>query len=850
VPYATPAAHLIPVADAPVPPLAYLAPGGRFLALVHVQPHPPIELLARPWRPLAGLRIDPALRARRRLRRTTGLSVLSVADGAERPAGLPAGAQVGTPAWAPDGHRFAVTVDRADGVAVWVADAAAGEAREVPGLTVCDVLAGDPSDSGGVLRWSRDGRWLLALATPPGWVPPLPRAPEPRVAETAGQHSQLVTFQDLLATPGDADAFERLAASQPYRVDPATGERAELGPPGLYYGLLDSPDGKYLLVHRLQRPFSFRVPWFWFGRRIEIWEAGGRIRTVIADLAPSEEVPRQGVPTGPRLAGWVERAPASVVWAEALDGGDPVAPAEHRDRIFGLAAPFGGPPRPLFDLRHRCLGWWDLGMPGQALVVEHDRNRRWLTTWQCDLAGPGRMDSPGPVGPGQAGPGRRRVVFDRPADDAYGDPGTPLMTVNPDGTRTALGDGSAIYLRGAGATPAGKRPFLDRFDLATLAATRLHQSPPGCAEQVIGLSAEREVLVWHESPAEPPNLAAVRLDGGGRRSLTAWPDPRPQYAGVSRRLVVHDRGDGVTLSGLLYLPPGYDPAAHGRLPLVVWAYPDDYGGADTAGQVRAGSFEFIRLTATGPAVFALAGYAVLAAATMPVIGDPETMNDTYLEQITAAARAHIRALDKAGIADPRRVAVGGHSYGGFMAANLLAHTTQFAAGIARSGAYNRTLTPFGFQTERRSFWEAPDIYDRVSPLRHAHLIRAPLLLVHGEEDPNPGTHPVQSERLFQAIAGNGGTARLVVLPYEGHAYLARQSVLHLLAEEFGWLERWLGPGWPGPGGEQAAPAARTGKLAGAGERASNGEPAGPGGHACPGGNACPGDPAARQLAAP
>src|SRR5580692_6277390 len=261
---------------------------------------------------------------------------------------------------------------------------------------------------------------------------------------------------------------------------------------------------------------------------------------------------------------------------------------------------------------------------------------------------------------------------------------------------------------------------------------------------------------------------------------------------MSKRLVVHDRGDGVPLSGLLMLPPGHDPDRDGPLPLVVWAYPLDYGSAATAGQVRGSSQEFTWLTALDPACFLLRGYAVLADATMPVIGDPDTMNDTYIEQTTAAAAAHIRALDELGIIDPARVAVGGHSYGGFMTANLLAHTTAFAAGIARSGAYNRTLTPFGFQTERRSYWEASSVYDQVSPFRFADRITAPLLLIHGEQDGNSGTFPIQSERLFQAIRGNGGTARLVLLPYESHGYLARESVLHVLAEQFDWLQRWCG----------------------------------------------------------
>jgi dipeptidyl aminopeptidase/acylaminoacyl peptidase len=276
------------------------------------------------------------------------------------------------------------------------------------------------------------------------------------------------------------------------------------------------------------------------------------------------------------------------------------------------------------------------------------------------------------------------------------------------------------------------------------------------------------------------------------RALTRWPDPHPALTGIGRRLITTDRGDGVQLSGMLYLPSGYDPARDGSLPLVLWAYPNDYGSPDTAGQVRDSSQRFTRLTASDPAWFVLSGHAVLANATMPVIGDPETKNDTYIEQITSAAAAHIRALADAGIADPARVAAAGHSYGAFMTANLLAHTDLFAAGIARSGAYNRTLTPFGFQTERRSFWEAPSVYDQVSPFRFADRISAPILLVHGADDANSGTFPIQSERLFQAIQGSGGTARLVILPHENHGYLARESVLHVLAEQIAWLRRWLG----------------------------------------------------------
>ena len=777
MPYQTPADDIVSIIDAPPTPAASLAPGRRFVALVHFESHPPVALLARPHLALAGLRLDPGIGGRKRIRRLTGFSVIAVPGGQPRWIDLPEGKSVSVPTWASDGRRFAFTLDEPDGIGVWVADAQAATAAEVPAVRVRDVLGGDPISGGSTVRWSRDASTLLVLGSTAPAGPPPPEPIEPRLEDTAGKRSQMATYADLLHTDADADLFEELATTVPRRVDPDSGAATELGPPGLYYHLSESPDRQHLLVYRLQRPFSFRVPFPFFARRVEVWTADGELERVVADLPVGDEVPRHGVPTGPRMVSWEESMPASLVWTEALDGGDPTVKAEYRDEVHRLAAPFDESPQPRIQVEHRCLGWYDMAAPGQLLITEHDRDRRWLTSRLTDLAAP--QDS--------------RVIFDHSVDEAYLDPGTPVMTVHPDGTRTVLQDGHQIYLRGDGASPDGDRPFLDRLDLSDLATKRLWRSPVDAYEQVLGFAGDdREtLLIWHESRTEPPNLAAVRPSGGDRTLLTSFPDPHPQLTGMDKRLLSYDRGDQVKLTSLLHLPPGYDQERDGPLPVVIWAYPLDYGDAATAGQVRGTTERFTRLMAAEPIWFVLRGYAVLQNATMPVIGDPETMNDTYVEQISAAARAHIRALTDMGIADPQRVAVGGHSYGAFMTANLLAHTDLFAAGIARSGAYNRSLTPFGFQTERRNFWEAASVYDRVSPYRYADQISAPLLLIHGELDANSGTFPIQSERLFQALQGTGGTARLVILPYENHGYVARESVLQMLAEQFGWLERWL-----------------------------------------------------------
>lgn len=782
MPFSLPDSDVVSIIDAPPAPLAVASPDEQFIVLLSYQPHPPVALLARPSVKLAGLRIDPALGARQRTRRFTGLSLLRIADAAVRDLSLPAGAQVSLPVFAPDGTRFAFMVDEPDGIGVWVADTGTdADPVQVPGLRVRDVLGGEPPGVGGTIAWSRDGSRLLVLGAvePPAADPPAADPPvvEPRVDESIGKKTQMATFQDLLKTAADEARFEALATSVPLRVDPVTGAAEPLGPPGLYQYVDDSPDGRYLLIYRLRRPFSFRVPYGYFARRIEVWTAAGQPVAVVADQPVSDEVPMFGVPVGPRSVSWAERSPAKLLWTEALDGGDPMAPAEHRDVIMSLTAPFDAEPQLALRIQHRCLGWSDLDATDTILLTEHDRDRRWVRIWHYDLAEPER----------------NRVLFDLAEDDAYGDPGDPMMRLHQDGSRTVRQVGQEMFLRGDGATPDGDRPFLDRYNLETGETTRLFHSPADAHESVFCFAGDNAggLVVWHQSKTEPPNLL-VRTSAGTRR-LTDWPDPHPVITGMEKRVMLTDRGDGVQLSGMLHLPPGYQPDRDGRLPLVIWAYPLDYGDAGTAGQVRVTSTRFTRLNSGDPAWFVLRGYAVLANATMPVIGDPETKNDTYIEQITAAAAAHVKAVTECGVADPARIAVGGHSYGAFMTANLLAHTDLFAAGIARSGAYNRTLTPFGFQSERRSFWEVPDVYDQVSPFRYADKISAPILLVHGEQDANSGTFPVQSERLFQAIQGTGGTARLVVLPFESHGYIARESVLHVLAEQFDWLDRWLGP---------------------------------------------------------
>ena len=770
--YKLPPKEIVDILDAPPPPTASLSPTRDALLLIQAKPYPSIASLAEPLLRIGGVRVTPRTANAQRTAAVVGLAVQPLDGSPLRKIELPEGAEFDRPIWSFDGKKIAFARDRDGGAELWVADVATGRAGAIPGVRLNDVL-------GGPITWLKDNTHLLVVTIPEGRgdAPPAPKAPAgPNVQESSGKVGQMATFQDLLTSPHDEALFEHYATSRLARVDVETGASEAVGPPGLITGAEPSPDGKYLLVSTVRRPFSYRVPYSYFTRKTDVWDARGDRLATAADRPISDDIPRQGVPTGPRNVNWQPLHDARLLWAEALDGGDPKAKVPNRDKLMALGAPFDGPPAEVLKVKHRFAGLAYLPEKDRAILSEIDRDRRWRTSTLLNLADP---DGP------------RKVLFDLSVNDAYKNPGVPMTVTRADGTRTVLLDGDAIYLTGAGASPEGSRPFLDKLDLKTGESTRLFHCDEKVFETPLGFvgDSRSKVVTRRESTTEPPNDFTVDLKSGARAKLTDNRDPAPQLTGLKKELIKYRRDDGVPLSGTLYLPPGYKEGT--RLPAIVWAYPLEYSDADTAGQVRTSPYQFTRLAGPSHLFFLLRGYAVFDNATMPVVGDPETMNDTYVEQVTASAGAAVDVLEKKGVIDPKRVAVGGHSYGAFMTANLLAHTDLFAAGLARSGAYNRSLTPFGFQSERRSYWEATDLYTRMSPFSHAHKINEPILLIHGEADNNSGTFPIQSERLFQAVRGNGGTARLVMLPHESHGYRARESVLHVLAEMFDWADRYV-----------------------------------------------------------
>lgn len=769
--YKLPPRAVIDILDAPGAPLLRESPAGDAILLVEVEPNPPLSLVAEPFLRLGGVRLTPKRGTRQHLVYGTGLTLLTLREGGKRRVELPPRSRIGLPVFSPDGGTFAFIRDTEDRSELWIGETKTAKARPYADVRLDDVL-------GEAMSFSGDGRSLLLLVAPPGRgpAPPEPAVPAgPVIEETSGKTAQVATYQDLLRNTRDEELFQYFGTSQIVRLDLATGKQTAVGTPGLHESVEPSPDGKFFLVTRLRKPFSYRVPYGAFPRTIEIWDAAGKPVRTVAELPLADQTPRQGVPSGARNVQWQPMEDATLFYVEALDGGDPLKKVPFRDSLKTSAAPFSDAPREARRLVHRFRGAEWTSAPGRVLVTEFDRDRRWRTTSIVDLATPEAVAKP---------------LFDLSAQDAYGDPGRFVLATSRRGRRTILMDGDSAWLAGEGASPKGSFPFLDRIDLASGRKSRLFSSADDAFERFVAFvgASRTRIVTRRETKTEPPNLWLVDLETKKRTRLTDDKDPAPQLAGVTKEILKYERADNVPLSGTLYLPPGYKPGT--RLPCFVWAYPLEYSDADTAGQVRLSPNSFTRLSGASPLFFLTQGWAVLMDATMPVVGDPEHMNDTYVEQIGASAKATIDALDARGVVDRKRVVVGGHSYGAFMTANLLAHTDLFAAGIARSGAYNRSLTPFGFQSERRNYWEATDVYTKVSPFTYANKIKTPILLIHGEADSNSGTFPIQSERLFAAIQGTGGTARLVMLPAEAHGYRARESVLHTLAEMLEWGEKW------------------------------------------------------------
>ncbi len=775
--YQMPPDDIAALIDAPQTPATLLSPNKKWLLLMDRPSLPPIADLSGPELRLAGVRINPANNGRSRRSYYSGLAFMRMADGYQlRIKGLPKNAKIDHIQWAPDNKKIAFTITHDDGIDLWIADVALAHAKPF-------VLGRLNATYARPFRWVSDSKSFVCTFVPDDRGP-LPTAPSiptgPTVQENISGKAPARTYQDLLKNAYDQTQFDYYFRSQVVNVT-LSGAATKIGQPGVIASARPAPGSHYVLIETLHRPYSYIVPASRFPRLVEVFDMKGNLMRQVADLPLAENVPVGfgAVPTGPRAFRWRSDVHATLYWAEAQDGGDPRKDAEVRDIVYVLPAPFNEDPDALVSLGLRYSGvqWCNDKL---ALVSEWWWKTRKQRSWMIDPSRPGYPAV---------------LLIDHSWEDRYTDPGTPIMTTSTFGTPVLMTDetSTSFFYHGVGASPEGNKPFLDRLVLFTKKPNRLWQSQAPYYEYPVDLLdfQRKIILTRRESVTEPPNYFVRNYGKDTLRRLTEFPHPTPQLLNVQKELIRYKRDDGVKLTATLYLPAGYKKS-DGPLPMLMWAYPQEFKSAAAAGQLTESPYRFIRVSTHSPLLWLVHGYAILDDPSLPIIGEgDQEPNDTYIQQLVAGAKAAVDEVVRRGVADPNRIAIGGHSYGAFMTANLLAHSDLFCAGIARSGAYNRTLTPFGFQAEERTFWEAPNVYFEMSPFMHADKINEPILLIHGEADNNSGTFPIQSKRFYSALKGHGATVRLVMLPKEAHGYRSRESVMHMAWEMTEWLDRYV-----------------------------------------------------------
>jgi dipeptidyl aminopeptidase/acylaminoacyl peptidase len=777
--YQLPPKEILELADAKLAPMVQIDKKAENIVLLSRNRYSSIAELSETELRLAGLRINPVTNIDSRVAYVNNITLMKVGETQQKQvSGLPAEPRLTNFSWSPDETRMAFTHTTATGVELWVLEIATATCTKLTDATL-------NANIGRPFSWFDDGNALLvnflpsdkktliekALAIPLG----------PTVSVSDGKKAQNPTYQDLLKDKADEFNFEQLALSTLFKVD-LSGKKSLWKETAMYTQTDFSPNGEYVLVSTIQKPFSYLVTLNRFPSKTTIFDKNGKEIKMLLESPLIEDLPKGNDATkkGMRSINWRNDEPAIIYYVEALDEGDPEKEVAFRDEVFTLNAPFNGQPVSMVKTVNRFGG---ITWGNNEVAIARDRliKTRNTKTYLFNPSKPGEQT---------------QLLFDLSYEDSYKNPGSFVTAKNQFGENTLVINGDKMYLTGQGNSPEGTRPFFDEFNLKTKTTTRLWRADGKTNLESISevINAPQGVLLTRvESQTVYPNyFIRNTIKRIAPQQITFFENPVKSISGIYKEVIKYKRADGVELSGTLYLPAGYDMQKKEKLPMILWAYPQEFKDASTAGQVTTSPHTFTLPSYGTPIFWVTRGYAVLDNAAFPIVGEGKSEpNDTFIEQLVANAKAAIDAVDQLGYIDRTRVGVGGHSYGAFMTANLLTHSDLFAAGIARSGAYNRTLTPFGFQNEERSYWEAPQVYNTMSPFMNADKMKTPLLLIHGEADNNTGTFPLQSERYFNALKGMGAPVRLVLLPKESHGYSARESVLHVLWEQDQWLEKWV-----------------------------------------------------------
>ncbi len=774
--YQTPHPDILDLANAPLPPRIMISTDASVGVLRYRSNYKTIEELSETELRLAGLRINPKTNISSRERYYNSVAIQDIKSGETFPvAGLPDEGRFSNFTWSGDDKHMALTETESNGVSLWIINLDTKTAEKLIDQKV-------NANMRRPLQWLDNETILVRqlsdnkkdLIDTKATIPS-----GPTVSVNDGKKAQNRTYQDLLKNKSDEFNFEQLATSEIWTVS-VNGSSKKWKDAAMYSSMSVSPDGKYIMINEINRPFSYLVPYYRFPTNYSVYDQSGKLVKKIHEVPLIEDLPKGFMATreGPRSFGWRQDKPATLVFAEALDGGDPENEVEERDAVYQWDAPFAGKKLHMINLKNRYR-YFDWGNNRLAIVHDYWWTNRNTKTYAFNPSDPS-VES--------------KILFDRNMQDSYNDPGWFVTKENEYGKQVLDIKDGFVHLVGDGYSDEGVYPFVDKMNYKTGEKERIYQADDESKLEniydVIDMSTG-EALVLLQSKTEYPNFYIKNVHTKEQKQITNFENPFAAIQDVSKEVINYKRPDGVDLNATLYLPKGHKKSGE-KLPMLMWAYPREYKDASTAGQVTSSPNEFTYPWWGSPVYWVNRGYVVLDRAAFPIIGEgDEEPNDTFREQLVANAKAAIDAVDELGYIDRTRVGVGGHSYGAFMTANLLSHSDLFAAGIARSGAYNRTLTPFGFQAEERNYWEAPEIYYSMSPFMHAEKMKTPLLLIHGDADNNSGTYPMQSERYFNALKGLGATVRLVMLPKESHGYVAKESIMHMLWEQDQWLDKYV-----------------------------------------------------------
>ena len=752
----------------------------HYMVFVYRPEYKSIDELSQKEMRLGGLRVNPYLNIGSRTTYYDKVKILRLKKGDKVPIevkGLPANPKLSNFVYSPDQSKIAMINTTSNRLELWVLNIENALATKINTPSLNATL-------GSVINWFSDNKSLLIkirsensniIIDQENNIPT-----GPTITENMGDKAQNRTYQDLLKNITDENNFEQLSRSKLIKVN-LKGKISQWLDEKMYRSISFSPDGKYVLVNIIKKPFSYIVTYSRFPNETLVYDLNGKLIRKISDSPLLEVLPKGFMSTkkGKRSISWRNDLPSSLRYIEALDGGDPSVEVDYRDKLMNWEAPFNKNPEFLIKTINRInsINW---GNENFAIVRDIWWNNRNTKTY---LFNPSDSNV------------KPKVISDRNYQDIYSNPGSYVTKRNNFNRNVLLIKNNNLFRIADGFSKEGQFPYVEKLNINNLSTTLIYKSNFQIKfENIIDFDFEKnQLFVRIESKEDFPNYYFRKLSKNNTLDqITFFKNPFESLKKVSKETITYKREDGLDLSGVLYLPPGYDKTKPERKPMILWAYPREYKDKNSASQKTNNPNRFIYPSWASPIYWVTQGYVLLDRASFPIIGEKDVEpNDSFRKQLVSNAKAAIDELDKRGYIDPDKVAVGGHSYGAFMVANLLSHSNLFSAGIARSGAYNRTLTPFGFQSEERTYWEAPEVYYSMSPFMHADKMKTPLLLIHGEADNNSGTYPMQSKRYFNALKGLGATVRLVMFPKESHGYRAKETILHLLWEQDQWLEKYL-----------------------------------------------------------